>query len=96
MKKAEKIILFFTGFAIGVFIVVFCTYAVHEKNRLLVIYNEGVGLLEAGEYEAGIDRLEEIPNWIHYRDAQELITRYQTVLKYQYDEICPYCGRVLK
>ena len=90
MKKQKKIILFFIGFAIGVFIVAFCTYAVHERKNNERIYNEAVILLEAGKADEAIDKFREMDNFIQYQGVQELL------INYHIDTVCPYCGHDLK
>ena len=74
MKSRTKMILFLIAFVI-VFIATL--FVLEIKQYYSNIYDEGVALLEAGDYEAAVERFEDIPRYTHYRDVYELLINYQ-------------------
>lgn len=75
--------------SIVVFSVLFCSSAVYVRNEYIEIYNEGVSLLEEGNYIDALNRFSDIPNYIDYRDIRELLEEYQI-------DVCPQCGFILE
>ena len=88
MKKLYiKLLLWIV--AIVSFLVVFFSFAFYTREKYIEIYNDGVSLLEAGKYMEAVERFNDIPNYINYRDIEELI------IEYNIDFVCPHCGKML-
>lgn len=86
MKLLTKIILFSIAFVVGFGA---CYFTVGMKNHYSELYEEAVSFLEAGDYDAAIDKFEEIPNYTQYRDVSELLINHKI-------DVCPNCGHALK
>lgn len=67
---------------ISFFVVGICD-AFIKREKYLVIYNEGKSLLENGFYDKALKKFEEIPDYMNYKDIDELLGL---------PEICPECG----
>ena len=65
-------------------LVVILAVSLVERKRLLVIYDEGVALVERGDYAAAIDRFKDIPNYENYRDVLKILE--------EVEGSCPLCG----
>ena len=72
-----------------VFLIIFFCSAVHMRNEYTRIYDEGVYLLETGNYKGAIECFNDIPNYTDYRDVSELLEKYEF-------SICPNCGSLLE
>ena len=64
MKKWKILCI---GLGVGVFLLLFGSYAVYERKNNARIYNEAVTLLEAGKADEAIDKLKEMDNFIQYQ-----------------------------
>ena len=87
MKKQKTVCI---GLGVGIFLLLFGSYAVHERKNNERIYNEAVVLLEAWKTDEAIDKFREMDNFIQYQGVQELL------INYHIDTVCPYCGHDLK
>ena len=68
---------------IVVFFVILFVAATCLRNKYMQIYYDGVSLLQIGEYEAAVERFNDIPNYQEYQDISDLLTM---------KHICPSCG----
>ena len=87
LSRKTKIVVIICS--IVVFSVLFCSSAVYTRNEYIKIYNEGVSLLEKGNYTDALNRFSDIPNYIDYRDIRELLEEHQI-------DVCPRCGLILE
>ena len=72
-----------------IFLILF-SFAVYKRNKYNTeIYNEGVYLLQEGNYTEAIETFSNIPNYIQYKDIPELLNEYQI-------PVCPNCGLPLE
>ena len=72
-----------------IFLILF-SFAVYKRNKYNTeIYNEGVYLLQEGNYTEAIETFSNIPNYIRYKDIPELLNEYQI-------PVCPNCGLPLE
>ena len=70
-----------------ILIIAMLCQAIHLRHKYQQIYNEGVILLESGNYEEAVEKFNEIPDCEDYRDVAELLNIKQ---------ICSRCGNVLE
>ena len=84
----KKINIFCMSIVI-IFLILF-SFAVYKRNKYNTeIYNEGVYLLQEGNYTEAIETFSNIPNYIRYKDIPELLNEYQI-------PVCPNCGLPLE
>lgn len=67
------------------FIIYFVGSAVYYRDKYSKIYDEGVILLESGNYEEAVEKFNEIPNCEAYKDVGELL---------EIERICSECGAI--
>lgn len=87
LSRKSKIMIIICS--IVAFSILFCSSAVYVRNEYIEIYNEGVSLLEEGDYINALNRFSDIPNYIDYRDIRELLEEHQI-------DVCPRCGLILE
>lgn len=68
MSKRFKILLIS---AVILFLIVFISFAIYDRNKYKEFYNEGVYLLQEA-----IDSFRNIPNYTNYKDISELFNKY--------------------
>lgn len=86
MGKKFRIIISLT---IIIFLIVFFSSAFYTREKYIKIYDEGVSLLDAGNYKEAIECFNDIPNYTNYRDISKLLEKHGF-------SICPYCGSLLE
>ena len=86
MSKRFKILLIS---AVILFLIVFISFGIYDRNKYKEFYNEGVYLLQEGRYIEAIDSFRNIPNYTNYKDISELFNKYQI-------PVCPNCGLPLE
>lgn len=86
MSKKFRIII---SLMIIVFLVVFFSSAFYTRDKYIKIYNEGVSLLETGNYKEAIECFDDIPSYTDYRDISKLLKKHGF-------SICPHCGSLLE
>ena len=72
---------------IGVLLIAYFGTAFHLRYKYRDIYNEAIELLDAGDYDAAINRIDDIPDYVNYRDVAEVFDLHK---------VCPHCGSVLE
>lgn len=81
---------YITSIIIGLTLTLTFIFALHMRFNYEEAYNEGVSLLESGDYMGAIECFNDIPDYIEYEDISELLKKYKV------DNVCPYCGHVIE
>ena len=84
MKKITYLLNLF----IIILLVFIISISIFLRIKYQQIYNEGVSLLNEGNYEAAIERFNDIPNYENYYNTRELLQ--------DYCQFCPNCGKMIK
>ena len=86
-KNFRKIVYPISILIILLIIFTFIMSVVYSRYEYIEAYDEGVSLLESGNYNEAFDQFKRIPNFENYHNVSELLNKYN---------ICPRCGSILE